>query len=196
MPQTFSTAAMRLEDLNEALPADHFTVDWLLAKLGAQSSGLIILVFALFAAAPGVSVPAGLLVLLTAIQMVAGWPRPRFPGWIVDRPLPSRSLSAILSRAIPVLKFIERMVRRRGPAATRARQRVVGAAVLVLAIRLLTNPLPFSNVVPALVIALIALAHVEEDGLLLAVALAIGLLTLWADIAVLWKLVHPLVIAG
>src|SRR4051794_34558194 len=160
MPETLSTAAMRLEDLNEKLPAEHFTLDWLLTTLGSQSSGLIILVFALLAAAPGVSVPAGLLVLLTAAQMLAGRPRPHFPGWIVERPLPSRSLSAILRRAIPVLKFIERIVRRRGPAATRARERVVGGMVLILTIRLLTNPLPFSNVVPALVIALIALAHI------------------------------------
>ena len=181
---------MRLAQLNKALPAEHFTLDWLLAKLGSQSSGLLILVFALLAAVPGVSLPAGLLVLLTAIQMVAGSPRPHFPKWIVHRPLPSRSLSAILGRAIPVLTFIERIVRRRGAAATRTRERVVGAVILALTIRLLTNPLPFSNVVPACVIALIALAHIEEDGLLLPVALLIALLTLWVDIAVLWNLAH------
>ncbi|TMJ01576.1 MAG: exopolysaccharide biosynthesis protein [Alphaproteobacteria bacterium] len=192
MSQPFSTAAMQLKDLNDELPVERFTLDWLLKRLGAQSSGLLILVFALLAAAPGVSVPAGVLVLLTAAQMAAGSPRPTFPKWIAERPLPSRSLSAILRRAIPVLTFIERVVRRRGPAATRARQRAVGGVVLMLAIRLLTNPLPFSNVVPALVIALIALAHIEEDGLLLSVALAIALLTLWADIAVLWKVVHQL----
>jgi hypothetical protein len=193
MSQPFSTAAMRLKALNDELPADHFTLDWLLTTLGAQSSGLLILVFALLAAAPGVSVPAGVLVLITVAQMAAGRPRPQFPRWIVERPLPSQSLSAILRRAIPALTFIERIVRRRGPAATRARERVVGGIILVLTIRLLTNPLPFSNVVPALVIALIALAHIEEDGLLLSVALVIGLLTLWADIAVLWKVVHQFV---
>jgi hypothetical protein len=65
--------------------------------------------------------------------------------------------------------------------------------IVALTIRLLTNPLPFSSVVPALVIALIALALIEEDGLLLSAALAIALLTLWADIAVLWKVVHQFV---
>jgi hypothetical protein len=91
------------------------------------------------------------------------------------------------------LKFIERIIRRRVPIPTRAEEIVVGIAVAFLAIRLLTNPLPFSNVVPALVIALIALAHVEEDGLLLSLALVIALLTLSADIAVLWKLAHQFV---
>jgi hypothetical protein len=44
------------------------------------------------------------------------------------------------------------------------------------------------------VIAVIALAYVEEDGLLLSIALVIGLLTLWADLAVLWKVAKHLVI--
>jgi len=92
-----------------------------------------------------------------------------------------------------VLTFIERIVWPRGPVVTRAAERVVGTVIVALTIRLLTNPLPFSSVVPALVIALIALALIEEDGLLLSVALAIALLTLWADIAVLWKVVHQFV---
>ena len=190
MSQPVGTAAMRLEALNQDLPTGHFTLDWMLTTLGSQSSGLLILVLALLAAAPGVSVPAGLLLLILASQVVAGWSRPQFPQWIVTRPLPSGVLSAILRRAIPALKCIERIVRRRGPTPTRVGEIVVGLAVAFLAIRLLTNPLPFSNVVPALIIALIALAHLEEDGLLLSVALAIALLTLTADIAVLWKLAH------
>ena len=194
MSEAFNTVAMRLEALNEDLPAAHFSLDWMLTKLGVQSTSLIILVLALLAAAPGVSVVAGLLLLVPAAQMIAGRSRPHFPKWIVARPLPSKSLSAILRRAIPALKFIERIVRRRGPAPTRAREIFVGLIVAFLTIRLLTNPLPFSNVVPALVIAVIALAYVEEDGLLLSLALVIGLLTLWADLAVLWKVASQLAI--
>ena len=36
--------------------------------------------------------------------------------------------------------------------------------VALLTVRLLLNPIPFSNVVPAILIALIALAYLEEDG--------------------------------
>lgn len=192
--EAFNTVAMRLEALNEDLPAAHFSLDWMLTKLGAQSTGLIILVLALLAAAPGVSMLAGLLLLVPAAQMIAGQSRPHFPKWILTRPLPSKRLSAILRPAIPALKFIERIVRRRGPAPTRGREIVVGLAVVFLTIRLLTNPLPFSNVVPALVIAVIALAYAEEDGLLLSIALVIGMFTLWADLAVLWKVAKQLAV--
>ena len=183
----FVTVAARLEALQQALPADHFTLEWALASLGPRSSGLIILVLALLAAAPGVSLPAGLLLLVPAAQMLTGRSRPYFPAWIAARPLPSRSFGAILLRAIPALKLIERIVRRRGPAVGPAGQRALGLVILSLTIRLLTNPLPFSNVVPALVIAMIALAEIEEDGLLLSIALALAVLTLSADIALLWE---------
>jgi hypothetical protein len=43
--------------------------------------------------------------------------------------------------------------------------------VVLLTARLLLNPIPLSNVVPAVLIALIALAYLEEDGLLLTVGL-------------------------
>ena len=43
-------------------------------------------------------------------------------------------------------------------------KRLVGAVVVMLNTILLLTPLPLSNVVPALVIALISLAYLEEDG--------------------------------
>jgi hypothetical protein len=49
-------------------------------------------------------------------------------------------------------------------------------------------PLPFVNVIPGLVVVLIAIAYLQEDGLLLVVALAAALIsllglgwTLWAS---------------
>ena len=42
--------------------------------------------------------------------------------------------------------------------------------VLLLTAALLLNPVPFSNIPPAVLIILIALAYIEEDGLLLCLA--------------------------
>lgn len=187
----FDTVAARLEALQQELPADHFSLQWLTATMGRDSAGLMILIVALLAAVPGVSVVAGLFLLVLSIQLVAGRPRSRFPDWIAARPLPSRALSMILRRAVPALRQIERIVHRRGSIATTVGERVAGLAIIMLSIRLLTNPLPFSSIVPALVIALIALAYLEEDGVLLAAALGLALFVLTADIALLWKLLRP-----
>ena len=54
---------------------------------------------------------------------------------------------------------------------------------------LLFIPLPLSNIVPALVIALISLAYLEEDGLLLSVALLAAVIVLAVELAVVWQTV-------
>jgi hypothetical protein len=52
------------------------------------------------------------------------------------------------------------------------------------------SPIPFSNVVPALVIALIALAYLEEDGVLLSVALLAAVILLALALAAVWETVR------
>jgi hypothetical protein len=56
--------------------------------------------------------------------------------------------------------------------------RIVGIAVVLLSAVFIFIPIPLSNIVPALVIAFIALAWIEEDGLFLAVSLLAAMLVL------------------
>jgi hypothetical protein len=67
-----------------------------------------------------------------------------------------------------------------------ATKRLVGTVVVMLSIILFT-PIPLSNVVPALVIALISLAYLEEDGLLLSVALLAAMIVLTVALAAVWE---------
>ena len=96
---------------------------------------------------------------------------PPFPRRIAARPFPTRHLAALVQRAVPVLRYLEKVIHPRWPTPLEATKRLVGAVVLTLNITVLFTPIPFSNVVPALVIALISLAYLEEDGLLLSIAL-------------------------
>jgi hypothetical protein len=54
---------------------------------------------------------------------------------------------------------------------------------------LLFTPIPLSNVVPALVIALISLAYLEEDGLLLSIALLAAAIVLTVELVVVREMV-------
>jgi hypothetical protein len=67
-----------------------------------------------------------------------------------------------------------------------ATKRMVGAAIFLLSVTLVFFPLPLSNVVPALVIALLSLAYLEEDGVLLLIALLMAVITLSAAAAAIW----------
>jgi hypothetical protein len=188
----FASAAVLLQELQDHLPADHFTLDWIMVRLGQQSFGLVILILAILAAAPPLAIPGGLLILIPAVQMIVDRRAPKFPNWIAARPLPTPPLRAVLRRAIPGLKLVEKVVYRRRPSLVAAAKRFVGVVILLLAIRLLTYPLPFSNVVPALLIALISLVYLEEDGLMLSLAMVTGLIVLATDAAILWKLAQQI----
>jgi hypothetical protein len=101
--------------------------------------------------------------------------------------LPTRHLAALVQRAVPVLRYLEKFIHPRWPTPLDATKLLVGAIVVLLNITLLFTPLPLSNVVPALVIALIALAYLEEDGLLLALALLASVIILAVEAVAVWE---------
>jgi len=61
-----------LQRLHDEVPADHFTLGWLMSSLRKRSFGMIMLVLAVVAMAPGVSIVAALLLMIPAWQMIAG----------------------------------------------------------------------------------------------------------------------------
>jgi len=59
----------------------------------------------------------------------------------------------------------------------------------MLSLRLLLAPIPLSNVLPAVMIALISLAYLEGDGLILSITLLGGFAVLAIDLWVIWETV-------
>jgi hypothetical protein len=176
--QAYVHTSVVLQQLRDEAPKDYVTLGWLLGRLHKRSFGMVTLVLALLATVPGVSIVAGLLLVIPAFQMILGKPAPTFPRWVAARPLPTRYIAALLRRVIPVLGFVEQMIRPRWDTPFEATKRLVGVVVVILSCAIVLAPIPLTSVVPALVIALIALAYLEEDGLLLLIALvaAVGVL--------------------
>jgi hypothetical protein len=177
-----------LQKLHEEAPPGYFTLDWLMGKLQNQSFGLLMLVLAIIAAAPGICLIGGLLLLVPAFQMILGRPAPTFPRWIGARRFPTRHLGTVIERFITALKHLEKTIHPRGRIPAEASKRVVGLAVLLLSARLILTPVPLSNILPAVVIAFIALAYTEEDGLVLSICLLAGFVMIAIDLAVVWKI--------
>ena len=61
--------------------------------------------------------------------------------------------------------------------------------VALLGVTLVFSPVPFSNVVPALLVALISIAYLEEDGILLSIALSAAVIALAAATMTVWETV-------
>jgi hypothetical protein len=91
---------------------------------------------------------------------------------------------------MPVLRHLERVIHPRWRTPINATKRVVGTVVVTLNATLLFTPIPLSNVVPALAIALISLAYLEEDGLLLSIALLAAAIVLAIQLAAVWETIR------
>jgi hypothetical protein len=183
-------ASIILERLNEQAPADHFTLAWLLAGLSKHSFGILLLLLAVTAIAPGIAIVAGVLLFIPAFEMIAGQTAPVFPRRLAAYPFSTRRLAAVLQWVIPALKYLERFIHPRWPTPDAATKRVVGLVVAILCPSLIFIPIPFSGIIPAMVIAVIALAYIEEDGLLLVIGLFAAVIVLAAEFAAIWAMVR------
>jgi hypothetical protein len=177
-----------LQRLHDEMPADHFTLGRLVHSLHKRSFGITMLLLALVAFTPGLSIVAGLLLMIPAFQMIAGKPAPVFPRRIAAHSLPARHLAAVVQRSVPMLRHLERVVHPRWPTPVEATKRLVGAVVVILSATLVFIPIPLSNVIPALVIVLIAPAYIEEDGLLHSIALRAAAIVLMLVTAAVWEM--------
>jgi hypothetical protein len=173
-----------LSKLVEDAPPGHFTMAWLLGYLPQRSFGFIILFLALVSLLPFISIPASILILILTFQVIIGYQGPVLPQRLMDRQLPSRYLARLERFAIPALRHLEKIVRPRWPEFLRLVRPFAALVAMLLALLLLLSPIPFSNLPPAMICAVMALAYIEHDGLLLCIALtvAVSLLgaALWA----------------
>ncbi len=186
-PDGFIPASVALGHLRDDAPADNITLDWLLGRLKRRSFGMIILLLALVGLIPGVCNIAGILLIIAAVQMLLGRGSPRFPEAIAGRSLPARHFVSLVDRAVPVLRRLETMVHPRWPIAMTLLDRFSGVLILLLAVAISTIPIPVSNVAPALAIALIALATLEQDGMLLVGAMVLAAVMVLALVFALWQ---------
>jgi hypothetical protein len=178
-----------LQELVKKAPAEHVTLAWLMDRLRARSFGIVMLLLALVSLVPGASAFIGILLAVPAYQMIVARRHPALPRFIAERAIPTRRIARLIDRAVPLLRFMERFIRPRWGTPFETTKRVVGVILLLLGVTLVA-PIPFSNIIPALAIALVAFAYLEEDGLLLLIALVASLVSLSITAGAVWGAVR------
>lgn len=154
------------------------TVEQLVDRVGDRGFGLLLLVLSLPSALPvpaaGYSVPFGILLLLLALQMLAGKVHPVFPRRLRQTRISSSFATRLIEGAAWTFKRLERFIRPRMRWIERRPGRILmGFLVLVMAL-LMMIPIPMTNTIPALVIFLIGIGLTEEDGLFAIGACLVG----------------------
>jgi hypothetical protein len=170
------TSDLLVRLIDEA-PRDSVDLDWLLRHLEKRAFGLLLLILAIAISVPGLGIVACVVIVFPAVEMMLARDRPTLPRFLTKRSFDAKRLSKLAERSLPLLRRVERVSRSRWHTPVEATKRAVGLLVLALAISAI-GPLPLINIPPALTIALVAIAYLQEDGLLLGLAFAIGILLL------------------
>ena len=100
-------------------------------------------------------------------------------------------LERIIAILLPRLTWVERLIRPRWPTVFETARRLVGVAMLLVGVTLV-SPVPLTQIVPALVIMLLALAYLEQDGLALLLALFATLCSLALTGMTVWGAVETI----
>ncbi|MFQ3622890.1 MAG: exopolysaccharide biosynthesis protein, partial [Acetobacteraceae bacterium] len=161
--------------------------------LGSGGFALGILLFALPNGIPGPPLPGmstalGLPIVLLAAQLMLGARRPRLPQILAQRSVPGAALALTLAKAAPIFRRLGRILRPRLVAMTgRWGRRAAGALAVLLALAL-ALPIPLGNLPPAWALILLALAMLQRDGVVLLVALGLGVAALAWNATMVWAL--------
>jgi hypothetical protein len=129
---------------------------------------------------PGLSSILGLIVLLQGVGLMF-LRKPLLTKKMKDVVIPAEKFEIIYKVATKFTKFADKISIYQHPwANSRASHFICGLAIVLSAAFLsLPLPIPFSNFVPALSIALICLGLLEEDLILLLMGLSITLAVVW-----------------
>jgi len=153
-------------------PAEIIRLDDVLAGLEERAFGMLLFLSIPTAFIPGVAgIVSGPLVILVGVQLVFGRNEPWLPDFLGRRGPHRKAMATFRDRLGPWLARLERVVKPRNqvlldhPLASA----FTGINLILLGL-LLSLPIPFTNVLFALLLLLFALALLERDGRLLATA--------------------------
>jgi len=145
--------------------------------LDERAFGLLILLLALPCCLPFVYLlpqVVALPMLALAGQMALGRKRPWLPRALHERPFSPLALDKVVARSEKYVGWVERLARPRLAAITGALGvRIVGVLLLIPTASILI-PLPSTNTIPGIGVAIASLGLIERDGLLVILGLVVG----------------------
>lgn len=176
--------SVELADLARAFENCDVSIRQIMDRLQGRVYTLLLVLFSLpFCqpiALPGLSTPFGVVIALFGLRF-AFRQKPWLPAKIQDLKIPARFLPRVMQAGSWILGILEKLLHPRmgGVFDLRATQFVCGMTICICGILLLLPlPIPFSNILPAMTILLVAASVSERDGVMLGVAGVMFFLTL------------------
>lgn len=167
-----------LKDFLTAHAGRGITIHDMTHHFGDRAFGFLLLIFALICAIPlpipGIHMFLSLPLFYLSFQQMMGRHEVWFPEKVSKYELPERALTDIGKKSVPRIEKFERLAKARMLWLTSPFfYRFFGAMVFYIT-AFLSIPLPLTNFVPAIGIALIAIGILMKDGLALVVGTVTG----------------------
>jgi len=179
------TSALLAETL-QTLEGTQVSIGTLLAQFQRRSYGGVMLILALLAMIPGISVFAGIAMIVPAFQLFIGLPAPVFPNFIQQRKI---SIAGLQKWGMKISGWVERLenlvVPRWPMLSNKLAQKLIGLIVLLLAL-VVAIPFPLSNFLPAIATICFALGLLERDGLMIMLAIIVSIAAFAIGVAVFY----------
>ena len=146
-------------------------------RLDERAFGFLLLLLALPCCLPFIYLLpqiVALPMLALAAQMAAGRQHPWFPQKFHERRFSVPAFQKVLTRSARYVGWIERLATPRlRPVTSHLAMRLVGALLLIPTASILV-PLPSTNTIPGIGVAITSLGLIERDGVLVILGLLIG----------------------
>jgi hypothetical protein len=182
-----------LRTVADNLPEGTVSVRYLLSTVGEHSMLLLCIIltvpFLTPLPLPGVSTVFGVIIMLIAFGIILNRV-PWLPGLVLDRPIASHQLSAVMHRGAHLATKVERWVKPRLlKLSGSAHVNRINGLLLLLGGFLLILPIPFiplSNMIPGYGILFLSIGMLQRDGWLIVggYLLTLGTLLYFSAIAV------------
>ncbi|MEH3147057.1 MAG: exopolysaccharide biosynthesis protein [Methylobacterium frigidaeris] len=163
-----------------AQETDRLTVGDIVAVLRDRAFALLIVLLGLpncLPMPPPIPLICGLLLALVAGQLAAGMPAPWLPRSLLGRSIRKADLQRAVSRAVPILRRLERWSRPRMRLFEHGlAMRTMGLLILTLALALIVAAPVVGQIPLGLAVSLVGLGLVERDGVVVMIGLGLGVL--------------------
>ncbi len=167
------------KEIDSSFTKQTVSIGDLVEHLHERGFGFLLLILSIPMALP-IPVPPGInvllaspLILLTAQQAI-GYHSIWLPNWIKRKSIKQEKMSTIIQKTLPWFEKLEKIIKPRLEFLTLGvSSNIIGVLGLIMALAICV-PLPMTNTVPSLGIALMAIGLINRDGLAVLAGAFIG----------------------
>ncbi len=160
-----------------AAEADHITLGMIMEAIGNRSFGPLltmvgIILFSPLSGIPGMPTTMGVMVLVIAVQLLAGQRNFWLPRWLLNRSVASKRLAQAVNGLTPAARHIDCWLKPRLSFFLRG----IGLTILAIACIVIAAVMPVMEIVPfsatsaGAILAILGLSLMTRDGLMALIA--------------------------